>query len=103
MRLFLPQADAEQVSHTSFAGDVNSGKAWKAVRRPSDMNKYAKQIREYRSQEKPIQEEPEPELDDSGNATAMACPFPAHLQPPTTKVNYPVPESAWFTGLVWYI
>ncbi|KAF8130101.1 hypothetical protein EV363DRAFT_1489987 [Boletus edulis] len=66
-------------------------------------NEYAKQIREYRSQEKPIQEEPEPELDDSGNATAMACPFPAHLQPPTTKVNYPVPESARFTGLVWYI
>ncbi|KAF8119545.1 hypothetical protein EV363DRAFT_1503831 [Boletus edulis] len=103
MRLFLPRADAEQVSHTSFAGDVNSGKAWKAVRCPSDMNEYAKQIREYRSQEKPIQEEPEPELDDSGNATAMACPFPAHLQPPTTKVNYPVPESARFTGLVWYI
>ncbi|KAH0829203.1 hypothetical protein J3R83DRAFT_2763 [Lanmaoa asiatica] len=46
-------ADDEQVSHTSFAGDVNSGKAWKAVRRPSDMNEYAKQIREYRSQEKP--------------------------------------------------
>ncbi|KAG8221335.1 hypothetical protein J3R82DRAFT_1503 [Butyriboletus roseoflavus] len=46
-------ADAEQVSHMSFAGDVNSGKAWKAVRRPSDMNEYAKQIREYRSQEKP--------------------------------------------------
>ncbi|KAF8137699.1 hypothetical protein EV363DRAFT_1537055 [Boletus edulis] len=66
-------------------------------------NEYAKQIREYRSQEKPIQEEPEPELDDSGNATAMACPFPAHLQPPTTKVNYPVPKSARFTGLVWYI
>ncbi|KAF8439263.1 hypothetical protein L210DRAFT_935617 [Boletus edulis BED1] len=66
-------------------------------------NEYAKQIREYRSQEKPIQEEPEPELDDSGNATAMACPFPVHLQPPTTKVNYPVPESARFTGLVWYI
>ncbi|KAF8425434.1 hypothetical protein L210DRAFT_3743485 [Boletus edulis BED1] len=43
-------------------------------------NEYAKQIREYRSQEKPIQEEPEPELDDSGNATTMACPFPAHLQ-----------------------
>ncbi|KAG9312056.1 hypothetical protein JVU11DRAFT_7337 [Chiua virens] len=46
-------ADDEQVSHTSFAGDVNSGTAWKAVRRPSDMNEYAKQIREYRSQEKP--------------------------------------------------
>ncbi|KAF8121700.1 hypothetical protein EV363DRAFT_1560415 [Boletus edulis] len=43
-------------------------------------NEYAKQIREYQSQEKPIQEEPEPELDDSGNATTMACPFPAHLQ-----------------------
>ncbi|KAG6371310.1 hypothetical protein JVT61DRAFT_9781 [Boletus reticuloceps] len=40
----------------------------------------------------PIQEEPEPEseLDDPGNATAMAYPFPAHLQPPTTKVD-PIP------------
>ncbi|KIJ65862.1 hypothetical protein HYDPIDRAFT_129870 [Hydnomerulius pinastri MD-312] len=46
-------ADAEQASHISLAGDINGGKAWKAVRRPSDMNEYAKQIREYRSQEKP--------------------------------------------------
>ncbi|KAF9243107.1 hypothetical protein BU15DRAFT_72306 [Melanogaster broomeanus] len=46
-------ADAEQISHMSLAGDVNGGKAWKAVRRPSDMNEYAKQIKEYRSQEKP--------------------------------------------------
>ncbi|KIJ15469.1 hypothetical protein PAXINDRAFT_168965 [Paxillus involutus ATCC 200175] len=46
-------ADAEQVSHMPVAGDVNGGKAWKAVRRPSDMNEYAKQIKEYRSQEKP--------------------------------------------------
>lgn len=40
----------------------------------------------------PIQEEPEAEseLEDSGNATAMAYPFPAHLQPPTTKVD-PIP------------
>jgi hypothetical protein len=30
-------ADTEQVSHMSLAGDVNGGKAWKAVRRPSDM------------------------------------------------------------------
>jgi hypothetical protein len=29
--------DAEQVSHTSFAGDVNSGKAWEAIRHPFDM------------------------------------------------------------------
>ncbi|KAL4071248.1 hypothetical protein V8B97DRAFT_436977 [Scleroderma yunnanense] len=46
-------SDADQVSHISLAGDVNGGKAWKMVRRPSDMNEYAKQIREYRSQEKP--------------------------------------------------
>lgn len=55
----------------SLAGDVNGGKAWKAVRRPSDMvidclplpqlipiflmfqNEYSKQIKEYRSMEKP--------------------------------------------------
>ncbi|KAH7915080.1 hypothetical protein BJ138DRAFT_998751 [Hygrophoropsis aurantiaca] len=46
-------ADTERVSHMSTAGDVNGGKAWKAVRRPSDMNEYSKQIKEYRSQEKP--------------------------------------------------
>lgn len=40
----------------------------------------------------PIQEETEPESEreDSGNATAMAYPFPAHLQPPTTKAD-PIP------------
>ncbi|KAI6029361.1 hypothetical protein BKA83DRAFT_679982 [Pisolithus microcarpus] len=46
-------ADADQVSHIALAGDVNGGKAWRTVRRPSDMNEYAKQIRELRSQEKP--------------------------------------------------
>jgi hypothetical protein len=30
-------ADAEQISHMSFTGDVNSGKAWEAIRRPFDM------------------------------------------------------------------
>ncbi|KAG5220719.1 Bud site selection protein [Salix suchowensis] len=33
-------------------GDVNAGKAWRTVRRPSDMNEYSKQIKEYRIQEK---------------------------------------------------
>lgn len=46
-------ADTEQVSHMSLVGDVNGGKAWKAVRRPSDMNEYSKQIKEYRLMEKP--------------------------------------------------
>ncbi|KAI0301574.1 hypothetical protein B0F90DRAFT_1925455 [Multifurca ochricompacta] len=46
-------SDADKVSHINGAGDVDSGKAWRTVRRPSDMNEYAKQIREYRSQEKP--------------------------------------------------
>jgi hypothetical protein len=30
-------SDPDQVSHMASAGDVNSGKAWRAVRRPSDM------------------------------------------------------------------
>ncbi|KAN0131906.1 hypothetical protein V8E53_010186 [Lactarius tabidus] len=45
-------SDADRVSHINGAGDVDGGRAWRTVRRPSDMNEYAKQIREYRSQEK---------------------------------------------------
>ncbi|KAK0486019.1 hypothetical protein IW261DRAFT_1548994 [Armillaria novae-zelandiae] len=44
---------ASSDSHMAGPGDVNAGKAWRPVRRPSDMNEYAKQIKEYRSQEKP--------------------------------------------------
>ncbi|KAG6837835.1 hypothetical protein H0H93_016203 [Arthromyces matolae] len=40
------------VSHLARRGDVNPGKAWRPVRRPSDMNEYSKQIKEYRAQEK---------------------------------------------------
>ncbi|KAH8828187.1 hypothetical protein DL96DRAFT_1602130 [Flagelloscypha sp. PMI_526] len=43
----------DKVKHLSGAGDVDTGKkSWKAVRRPSDMNEYAKQIRELRNGEK---------------------------------------------------
>ncbi|KAI9462616.1 hypothetical protein F5148DRAFT_1300050 [Russula earlei] len=45
-------SDADKVSHIDGAGDVDNGRAWRTVRRPSDMNEYAKQIREYRTQEK---------------------------------------------------
>ncbi|KAH8996298.1 hypothetical protein EDB92DRAFT_2112603 [Lactarius akahatsu] len=45
-------SDADRVSHINGAGDVDGGRAWRTVRRPSDMNEYAKQIREYRSQER---------------------------------------------------
>ncbi|KAH9996663.1 hypothetical protein BJV74DRAFT_827402 [Russula compacta] len=45
-------SDPDKVSHIDGAGDVDSGRAWRTVRRPSDMNEYATQIREYRSQEK---------------------------------------------------
>ncbi|KAI0292552.1 hypothetical protein BC826DRAFT_1018621 [Russula brevipes] len=45
-------SDVDKVSHVNGAGDVDNGRAWRTVRRPSDMNEYAKQIREYRSQEK---------------------------------------------------
>ncbi|KIK61198.1 hypothetical protein GYMLUDRAFT_225414 [Collybiopsis luxurians FD-317 M1] len=44
---------SSEVSHMAGPGDVNAGKAWRTVRRPSDMNEYAKQIREFREQEKP--------------------------------------------------
>ncbi|KAF9010563.1 hypothetical protein BDQ17DRAFT_1273135 [Cyathus striatus] len=43
----------ERISHTTGAGDLNAGKAWRTVRRPSDMNEYSKQIKEYRSQQNP--------------------------------------------------
>ncbi|KDR75165.1 hypothetical protein GALMADRAFT_69760 [Galerina marginata CBS 339.88] len=42
----------EKISHMAGPGDVDSGRAWRTVRRPSDMNEYAKQIREYRAQDK---------------------------------------------------
>jgi len=35
--MIIASSDADQVHHISSAGDVNSGKAWRAVRRPSDM------------------------------------------------------------------
>lgn len=35
--MIIASSDADQVHHMSSAGDVNSGKAWRAVRRPSDM------------------------------------------------------------------
>ncbi|KAH9485096.1 Septin ring organizing protein mid2 [Psilocybe cubensis] len=42
----------EKVSHMAGPGDVDTGRAWRTVRRPSDMNEYAKQIKEYRAQDK---------------------------------------------------
>ncbi|KAN0116105.1 hypothetical protein V8E52_006162 [Russula decolorans] len=45
-------SDTDKVSHIGRAGDVDNGRAWRTVRRPSDMNEYAKQIREYRALEK---------------------------------------------------
>ncbi|TFK23955.1 hypothetical protein FA15DRAFT_620133 [Coprinopsis marcescibilis] len=42
----------DKVSHMAGAGDLDNGRAWRIVRRPSDMNEYAKQIRDYRAQDK---------------------------------------------------
>ncbi|KAI0343370.1 hypothetical protein BDW22DRAFT_1355780 [Trametopsis cervina] len=44
-------ADLDKVSHVNSAGDVDSGKAWRTVRRPSDMNEYARQIKELRAKD----------------------------------------------------
>ena len=66
--MIIASSDADQIHHMSSAGDVNGGKAWRAVRRPSDMvslyagqqihplthcqNEYSKQIKELRAQER---------------------------------------------------
>ncbi|CAO1617406.1 unnamed protein product [Jaminaea pallidilutea] len=46
-------AAEEKVSHSRQAGDVDAGKAWRKLRRPSDINEYADQMREYRANENP--------------------------------------------------
>ena len=67
--IYASSSDPDGVTHMSGPGDVNTGKAWRAVRRPSDMvwrhnmfyafdltclkNEYSKQIKECRAQEKP--------------------------------------------------
>ncbi|TFK75463.1 hypothetical protein BDN72DRAFT_939520 [Pluteus cervinus] len=50
--LIYASSAGDGVSHMAGPGDVNAGKAWRTVRRPSDMNEYAKQIKEYRAQDK---------------------------------------------------
>ncbi|KAI0349954.1 hypothetical protein OH77DRAFT_1464614 [Trametes cingulata] len=45
-------SDADRISHMKGAGDVDTGKAWRTLRRPSDMNEYSKQIKELREQAK---------------------------------------------------
>ncbi|SPO29680.1 uncharacterized protein UTRI_05502 [Ustilago trichophora] len=38
----------DKVTHSTTAGDVDNGKAWKKLRRPSDINEYKKEMRELR-------------------------------------------------------
>ena len=38
----------DKVTHSAAAGDVDSGKAWRKLRRPSDINDYKKEMRELR-------------------------------------------------------
>ncbi|KAJ1025183.1 hypothetical protein NDA16_002688 [Ustilago loliicola] len=38
----------DKVTHSTAAGDVDSGKAWKKLRRPSDINEYKKEMHELR-------------------------------------------------------
>ncbi|CDZ98782.1 Pleckstrin homology-like domain [Phaffia rhodozyma] len=46
-------ASDEKVSHSRRAGDLDKGRSWRSVKRPSDMNEYAQEIREIRAREKP--------------------------------------------------
>lgn len=43
----------EKVSHSRQAGDVDAGKAWRKLRRPSDISEYADEMRAYRANENP--------------------------------------------------
>ncbi|CAO1631455.1 unnamed protein product [Parajaminaea phylloscopi] len=43
----------EKISHSRQAGDVDAGKAWRKLRRPSDINEYADEMRAYRANENP--------------------------------------------------
>ncbi|KAJ6495696.1 hypothetical protein C8R47DRAFT_1011434 [Mycena vitilis] len=51
--IYASSSETDRISHMAGAGDVDAGKAWRAVRRPSDMNEYSKQIKEYRAQQNP--------------------------------------------------
>lgn len=35
--IYASSSDTDRISHMAGAGDVDAGKAWKTVRRPSDM------------------------------------------------------------------
>ncbi|TFK45584.1 hypothetical protein OE88DRAFT_1669083 [Heliocybe sulcata] len=45
-------ASADVLGHNTSAGGLEDEEAWRAVRKPSDMNEYAKQIRELRAKDK---------------------------------------------------
>lgn len=49
--MIYASSSEDKISHMPGPGDVDAGKAWRAVRRPSDMNEYSKQIKEYRAKE----------------------------------------------------
>ncbi|KAJ7647621.1 hypothetical protein FB45DRAFT_975262 [Roridomyces roridus] len=51
--IYASSSDSDRIAHMAGAGDVDAGKAWRTVRRPSDMNEYSKQIKEYRAQQNP--------------------------------------------------
>ncbi|KAJ6602137.1 hypothetical protein B0H10DRAFT_2167327 [Mycena sp. CBHHK59/15] len=52
-RMIYASSSDDRISHMAGPGDVDTGKAWKTVRRPSDMNEYSKQIKEFRAQQNP--------------------------------------------------
>lgn len=44
-------AHKPKISHSTKAGDIDTGKAWKVIRRPSDMNEYSRHLKEIREKE----------------------------------------------------
>ncbi|PWZ00011.1 hypothetical protein BCV70DRAFT_150561, partial [Testicularia cyperi] len=71
----------DKVTHSTTAGDVDSGKAWRKVRRPSDINEYKKEMRELRESEQPRRA--------SGKVFVMVDSFtPSDLPVPTRLTKF---------------
>ncbi|KAI5123786.1 hypothetical protein M0805_009081 [Coniferiporia weirii] len=52
--VYASSSQDDSLLHLNQTGEADADRAWRTVRRPSDMNEYARQIREYRLQENPV-------------------------------------------------
>lgn len=71
----------DKVSHSTKAGDVDTGRAWRKIRRASDINEYAEEMKAYRANENPKKA--------SGKVFVLVDSFrPAGLPVPSTTTKF---------------